>query len=85
MVKGHVILMLHRIHHKLAPEKEKIIKPKGFPALPLNNEDAFSEFQKFLIFDDNFYLVVSKVPFFVCNSLLSKIKKKFFRYIIFLH
>lgn len=61
----HVILMLHRIHRKLAPKKGKIIKPKGLPALPLNDEDAFSEFQKFLISDDNFYPVVSKVSFFI--------------------
>ncbi|GAB1861404.1 DUF4806 domain-containing protein [Camponotus japonicus] len=49
--------MLHRIHRTLAPE-EKIIKPKRLPSLPLNDENAFSEFQKFLISDDNFYSVV---------------------------
>ncbi|CAL1680968.1 unnamed protein product [Lasius platythorax] len=54
----HVILMLHRIHRKLAPEEEKIIKPKGLPAPPLNDEDAFLEVQKFLISDDNFYPAV---------------------------
>lgn len=57
--------MLHRIHRKLASEEKKIIKPKGLPALPLNDEDAFFEFQKFLISDDNFYPVVSNVSFFV--------------------
>lgn len=56
----HVILMLHRIHRKLAPEEEKTIKPKGLPPLPLNNEDAFFKLQNFLTSDDNFYPVVSR-------------------------
>lgn len=67
----HVILMLHRIHRTLAPE-EKIIKPKGLPSLPLNDENAFSEFQKFLISDDNFYPVVSR-SFIIHSNVLSKV------------
>lgn len=56
----HVILMLHRVYRKLAPEEEKVFKPKILPPLPLNNEeDSFLEFQKFLISDDNFYPAVS--------------------------
>lgn len=42
-------LMLHRIYRNLAPEEEKVMKPKGLPTLPLNDENAFEEFQKFLI------------------------------------
>lgn len=65
----HVVLMLHRIHRKLAPEEEKkIIKPKGLPSLPLNDEDAFYEFQKFLISDDNFYPAVNK-SFIICSNM----------------
>ncbi|EZA48010.1 hypothetical protein X777_14479, partial [Ooceraea biroi] len=51
----HVILILHKIHRKLAPEEETIIKPKELPTLPLTDEDSFSDFQKFLIHDTNFY------------------------------
>ncbi|XP_026829440.1 uncharacterized protein LOC105281535 [Ooceraea biroi] len=54
----HVILMLHKIHRKLAPEEEKIIKPKELLTLPLTDEDAFSDFQTFLTHDTNFYPVV---------------------------
>ncbi|XP_018374683.1 PREDICTED: uncharacterized protein LOC108768660 [Trachymyrmex cornetzi] len=54
----HVILMLNRIYRKVAPEEEKIIKPRNLPTLPLNNEDSFLEIQKFLLSDDNFYPVV---------------------------
>ncbi|RLU16421.1 hypothetical protein DMN91_010489 [Ooceraea biroi] len=53
----HVILILHKIHRKLAPEEETIIKPKELPTLPLTDEDSFSDFQKFLIHDTNFYPV----------------------------
>ncbi|EZA51150.1 hypothetical protein X777_10275 [Ooceraea biroi] len=53
----HVILILHKIHRKLAPEEETIIKPKELPTLPLTDEDSFSDFQKFLTHDTNFYPV----------------------------
>ncbi|XP_071582067.1 uncharacterized protein [Temnothorax nylanderi] len=53
-----VIVMLNRIYRKLAPEEEKVIKPKNLPTLPLNNEDSFLEIQTFLMSDDNFYPVV---------------------------
>lgn len=54
-----VNLMLNRIYRKLAPEEEKVIRPKNLPALPLSNEDSFLEIQTFLMSDDNFYPVVS--------------------------
>lgn len=54
-----VNLMLNRIYCKLAPEEKKVIKPKNFPTLPLNNEDTLLEIQTFLMSDDNFYPVVS--------------------------
>ncbi|CAL1678829.1 unnamed protein product [Lasius platythorax] len=53
-----VNLMLNRIYRKLAPEEEKVIRPKNLPTLPLNNEDSFLEIQTFLMSDDNFYPVV---------------------------
>lgn len=75
--------MVHRIYRKVAPEEEKIIKPTGLPALPLANEDAFLEFQKFLSSDINFYPVVSIVSLFVCSSDIVCLQVKLNRYTLF--
>lgn len=59
--------MLNRIYRKLAPEEEKVIRPKNLPTLPLNNEDSFLEIQTFLMSDDNFYPVVSVLASLITN------------------
>jgi len=50
----HVNMSIARVYRKLAPEDESPIKPKGLPALPLKDEEAFYAFEEFLKNDENF-------------------------------
>lgn len=43
-----ILINQQRLISSLMPEEEAVVRPKGLPPLPLQNEDAFKAFETFL-------------------------------------